>query len=269
LRGVQPDYSLRFTQSVASSSAGMASKNDWPGDRETFVRFSRESTIAMRILLSAFESYGEWRDNSSWNALVYWLSVVGGHPQVMTRKYPVDLVQLQARLERDLAQGVDAVLHLGQAPGISRIHLESIAINVAGITQEPGGDYGPILENAPVAYRTSFPLGEWVKQLRLEGIPAAISYHAGTYLCNAAMYLSHHWFARRHEVPRVGFIHLPLTPEQVLQSGQPLASMPLEQSAKAIGLLVERTLELGTPHLDPSLVGQQAMRGKPFHRPIS
>jgi pyroglutamyl-peptidase len=196
----------------------------------------------MRILLTAFEPYDRWESNSSWDALVSWLSTHGGSKQIVTRKYPVDLVRLQSKLEQDLAQGIDGVLHLGQAPGISRLHLESIALNVAGVTTFPGQDYGPIVVRAPVAYRTTLPIGSWVADLQNAGIPSSVSYHAGTYLCNAAMFLSHHWFASRGEAAHVGFVHLPLTPAQVLQSGDAMASLSVEKSAQAIGLLVEKFL---------------------------
>jgi pyroglutamyl-peptidase len=197
----------------------------------------------MRILVSAFDPYDVWERNSSWEALVAWLSKGGGNPQVVTRKYPVDLVGLQSRLERDLGQGIQAVLHFGQAPGIAQIQLESIALNIAGITDVPDEEYGPILTNAPLAYRTRLPVGRWSRDLKQAAIPSSVSYHAGTYLCNAAMFLSHHWFASRQEVPLVGFVHLPLLPEQVVRAGRTLPSMPLEQSAKALEMLVERVIE--------------------------
>ncbi len=67
------------------------------------------------------------------------------------------------------------------------------------MTTDPSGDYEELMAGAPTAYRTSFPLGHWRQRLQEEGIPSTISYHAGTYLCNAAMFLTHHWFASRGE----------------------------------------------------------------------
>jgi len=154
----------------------------------------------------------------------------------------VDLRQLQSRLEKDLAIGFDAVLHFGQAPGISRVQMEAIAVNVAGMTDAAGDFFGHLVPNGPVAYRTKFPLDQWNLDLRSGGIPCSVSFHAGTYLCNAAMYLTHHW----HEVHRrscsIGFVHLPLTPEQVLHSRRDLSSMPREQTAEAIGRLLDLIL---------------------------
>ena len=196
----------------------------------------------MRVLLTAFEPYDNWDQNSSWEALVTFLHHRGLPKGVTTRRYPVDLTQLQSRLEKDLALGFDAVLHFGQAPGISRVQMEAIAVNVAGMTDAAGDFFGPLVPNGPVAYRTKFPLDQWNLDLRSGGIPCSVSFHAGTYLCNAAMYLTHHW----HEVHRrscsIGFVHLPLTPEQVLHNRRDLSSMPREQSAEAIGRLLDLIL---------------------------
>lgn len=196
----------------------------------------------MRVLLTAFEPYDTWEQNSSWEALVAFLHHHGLPIGVTTRRYPVDLIQLQSRLEKDLTLGFDAVLHLGQAPGISRVQMEAIAVNVAGMTEAAGDFFGPLVQNAPVAYRTKFPLDHWNLQLRSSGIPCSVSFHAGTYLCNAAMFLSHHWHEMHNRSCSIGFVHIPLTPEQVLHSRRDLPSMPREQSAQAIGRILDLIL---------------------------
>lgn len=197
----------------------------------------------LRVLLSAFEPYDVWEQNSSWEALIAYLHHHGIAQGVTTRRYPVDLALLKARLDKDLETGYDAILHLGQAPGISRVQMEAIALNVAGMTDAPGDFFGPLIEGAPIAYRTTFPLGQWNQELRASGIPCSVSYHAGTYLCNAIMFLSHHWHETRKRKCSIGFVHLPLTPEQVLHSYKDLPSMPREQSADAIAKMVGLILE--------------------------
>ncbi len=196
----------------------------------------------MRVLLTAFEPYNQWEKNSSWEALIALLSERGASPNIVTRRYPVDLAKLRSRIETDLSQGVDVVLHLGQAPGISEMHVEAIALNIAGVGALQNGEYRAIVEGAPVAYRTSLPIGDWVNDLNSMGIPASVSYHAGTYLCNAAMFLSHHWFERRQERPLVGFVHLPLTPEQVGSNGIGGPCMSIQQTSQAIGRVIDRIL---------------------------
>jgi pyroglutamyl-peptidase len=194
----------------------------------------------VRILLTAFEPYDQWSSNSSWETIVELLRVRGTIPNVITRRYPVSLTRFQERLEVDLARGFDSIIHLGQAPGISQIHLEAIAVNVAGVTEAEGADFGDLVVGGPVGYRSKFPLGVWASYLRQSGIPARVSYHAGTYLCNAALYLSHHWLETHGKAGRVAFIHLPLSDQQVRESGRSLASMPLDTMVKAVGLLLDR-----------------------------
>lgn len=200
----------------------------------------------MRVLVTAFEPYDVWKMNSSWDALVAYVSHQGANANVLTRRYPVDLTKLQSRLDLDLAQGVDAVLHLGQAPGSSGIQLESIALNIAGVGMNSNNDFGELVHDAPVAYRTRYPVGKWAQELKSTGIPSQVSYHAGTYLCNAAMYLSHHWFARRHEQPLVGFLHLPLTPEQTVGEYAGLPSMSTSVTSHALKWIIDRIFQLNS-----------------------
>lgn len=166
---------------------------------------------------------------------------------LVTRRYPVNLVALQDKLSRDLRQDFDAILHLGQSPGASSIKLEAIAVNAAGCIDERGDELEEIVPSGPVAYRSNMPLKRWATLLRHQNIPAVISYHAGTFLCNATMYLSHHQCQQRqakqlnpHFQPcLIGFVHLPLATEQVAQQGQSLASLPLSTLVRAVHLLLD------------------------------
>lgn len=197
----------------------------------------------MRVLLTAFEPYDQWTTNSSWLALVEMLKEFPSAGTLVTRRYPVDLHALQEKLRQDLQRDFDVVLHLGQSPGASSIKLEAIALNAAGCLDERGAELDEIIPGGPVAYRSSMPLGRWAELLRSNHIPSVISYHAGTFLCNAIMYLSHHELqvrAKKH--PRsckVGFVHLPLATEQVASRSQSLPSLPLSTLARAVRLLVE------------------------------
>ena len=196
----------------------------------------------MRVLITAFEPYDVWQQNSSWEALVELLHRRGAMNGVSTRRYPCDLGQLVERLNKDLSAGYDAVLHLGQAPGASRIQLEAIALNVAGMTEASGDFFGPLVPRGPVAYRTIFPLNDWYRALRQHSIPCSVSYHAGTYLCNAILYLTQYWFEQHNLNRPVGFMHIPLTSEQTIQSMRDLPSMSKQQAAEAISIVLDQIL---------------------------
>ena len=198
----------------------------------------------MRVLLTAFEPYDQWTTNSSWLTLVELLKELPADGSLVTRRYPVNLPAMQEKLEQDLSRDFDVVLHLGQAPGASSVKLEAIAVNAAGCLEDRGDELDEIVAGGPVAYRSNMPLNRWSELLRSHQIPSIVSYHAGTYLCNAAMYLSHHWQHRRSGKKRksnalVGFVHLPLTTEQIVAHGQSLPSLPLSTLVRAVKLLVE------------------------------
>ena len=207
----------------------------------------------MRILLTAFEAYDEWTENSSWLSLVELLRDLApaAECQIVTRRYPVDLTELQRRLRKDLAQPLDAILHLGQAPGIACIKLEAVALNVAGLIEEQGDELAELIEEGPVAYRSRMPIGLWAEKLRDEKNPAVVSYHAGTFLCNATMYLSHHRFAQDEIRPRIGFVHLPLATEQVASLNRIRPSLPTATLAKALRILLDDLTRNATDETSP------------------
>ena len=192
----------------------------------------------MSILVTAFDVYDRWDENSSWTALTEYLREYGVASDIRTRRYPVHLDQMRSRLEADLARGVDGVIHLGQSPGSTTLLLESIAVNVAGNTRLPGEEFGPLVEDGPVAFRSRCPLGLWCQQLRHHRVPAEVSYHAGTYLCNAIMYLTH-WYLHRWSLPiPVVFVHLPLLPRQAVADGT-AAGVELQTLVEGVRVLVD------------------------------
>jgi len=194
------------------------------------------------VLITAFEPYDRWSENSSWLALVELTRSLPASPKVVTRRYPVDFEKAKERLSEDLAAGYDYVLHLGQAPGIGRIHLEAFGLNVGGQSSQLPDEFAPLLADGPAAYRSPLPLARWAAKMRDEGIPAQVSHHAGTYLCNAVLYLSQHIAAQRRLTTRSTFIHLPLAPEQVLGERQDLPSLPSATCAAGIQIILS---ELG------------------------
>ncbi len=193
----------------------------------------------MKILLTAFDSYDDWSENSSWLALVELLQQRPTSVELVTRRYPVSLSAVRVRLPQDLATGFDGVLHLGQSPGATGIKLETIALNIAGCVDEQGQQLPPLVDAAPLAFSSRMPVGSWSQLLREQQIPALVSYHAGTFLCNATMYLTHYWYHSRSEDIPVGFIHLPLAAEQVAAHPAALPSLPVATLARALRLILE------------------------------
>ncbi len=89
-----------------------------------------------------------------------------------------------------------------------------------------------------MAYRSPLPLAAWAVRLRKAQIPAEISYHAGTYLCNATMYFSCYVAERLGLKTKAAFIHLPLDVTQTAAEAQDMAALPADISAEALRLIL-------------------------------
>jgi pyroglutamyl-peptidase len=189
------------------------------------------------VLITAFEPYGDWSSNSSLLALDELLRRPPANCHLTSRVWPVDFDFVKAHLPLELAENFDYVLHLGQAPGAATIRLEAIGLNVA-CDRITAGDC-PLCDDGPLAYRSSLPLGQWAAKINAAGIPAEVSFHAGTYLCNAALYLAHYYIERGGLSTQAAFIHLPFDPSQT--AGQPIEtpSLPATQSAAAVRAILE------------------------------
>lgn len=190
------------------------------------------------VLITAFEPYDRWKANASWLALVQLTQNLPAEPKITTRLYPVDYSTVKTRLSEDLAAGFDYAIHLGQAPGSSRVQLEAIGVNIGGSSTQAPDQYRLLCDDGPVAYRSPLPLADWAVKLRQAGVPAQVSYHAGTYLCNATLYWTCYLAERRHLKTQAAFIHLPLDVSQVVNEPHGAASLPSTLSAAAIRLIL-------------------------------
>ncbi|MDA8743163.1 pyroglutamyl-peptidase I [Rubripirellula amarantea] len=186
-----------------------------------------------RVLLTAFEPYDRWSENSSWLALMDLTNWYEGATEIVTRRYPVDLSRMSDALRKDLQSDFDFAIHVGQSPGSPIIKVEAVGLNVRS-------DGSPLINGAPDAYRSPLPLAAQVSTLVNAGIPCELSHHAGTYLCNAALYLSQHYAKSFGMKTRAAFVHLPLAPSQSAKAIESrLPSMSTAMSSAAIALLVD------------------------------
>lgn len=144
----------------------------------------------------------------------------------------------------------DAVICVGQAGGRAALTPEIVALNLkdASKADNAGILYGrePICPDGPAAYFATIPVKRIAAAMREAGVPASVSYTAGTYVCNSIMYQL--LYLLEHRFPRVkgGFIHIPFCCSQVLERPS-MPSLPLEIMAKglaAAAVEVGKTLEM-------------------------
>jgi len=178
-----------------------------------------------KVLLTAFEPYDRWPDNSSWMSLMELTHWYDGPVELVTRRYPVNLLKMSERLRADLQAGYDFAIHVG-------LNLRT--------------DGAEILPDAPAAYRSKLPLAISAQKIRDAGIPAAVSHHAGTYLCNAALYLSHHYSAAFSMRTQSLFVHVPLAPSQVARENSDAPSMSVPMTSAALAILIQSLVASAT-----------------------
>jgi pyroglutamyl-peptidase len=185
------------------------------------------------VLITAFEPYDRWPENSSWLALTDLTRWYDGGIELTTRRYPVDLTRMSELLRKDLQANFDLAVHLGQAPGSTAIRLEAVGLNVRS-------DGTPLIPHAPEAYRSALALQACNESLIEAGIPSDVSHHAGTYLCNAALYLSQHYARSFGLQTQSLFVHLPLAPCQSAKDPARPASMSTPMASAAVAMVIQQ-----------------------------
>lgn len=141
----------------------------------------------------------------------------------------------------------DFVLCIGQAGGRSQITPEFVGINYAQarIPDNEGNQplNVPLVPGAPAAYFTQLPVYAMVEKIKARGIPAAVSYTAGTYVCNAMMYSVLHALNTTFPYIRGGFMHVPYATEQTVNQPAGTPGMNLRDIAAGIEAGIEAILE--------------------------
>ena len=148
------------------------------------------------MLVTGFEPWGGIRFNPS-GAIAEHL---GG--EIL----PVDYDRAGSSLKRLLRRRPDGIVMFGLAETRRRIDVECIALNVDHAGPGPWKRGPRRIRRGPMALASRLPVSAIVARLRRAGIPAGLSHHAGTFVCNHVFYLA----LASTRVP-CGFIHVPPT----------------------------------------------------------
>jgi len=170
----------------------------------------------LKVLVTGFEPFNNGKLNPSDQlALALKPDDVPG-AQIVTKVLPVVYGEAAERLLALVAEhNPDVVICFGLAEGRTGITPERFAVNMddASIADNAGHlrvDQ-PIHPDGPLAFETTLPIKELVAAVRSEGIPAAISLTAGTFVCNHIFYEMQRALANSNV--RSGFVHVPLMSE--------------------------------------------------------
>lgn len=197
----------------------------------------------MKILVTGFTPFGGEQINPSWEAVKRLPDRIG-EAVLLKREIPTEFDAACAALRTAMAElRPDAVLSVGQYGGANCIRVERVAINLrdARIADNAGKQPTdePVVPGGPDAYFATIPTREIVDALHEQGIPAQLSYSAGTFVCNNLLYCALHESAQHDPALRCGFVHVPYLPEQAKDGNAPSVSLELmvkalETAAKVI-----------------------------------
>lgn len=161
---------------------------------------------------------------------------------------PVDSAAIAAEIERLLELHTpDAWIGIGVSSA-AIVQAEMVGVNwldfdvpdIDGRTIKTE----PIVKQGPAAYNATLPNAQIVDAIKQAGIPAALSFHAGTHLCNQMLYTAAGLIEQSGLSTLSGFIHVPRTPTNVLEVGEtrpPKPSMCLSLSSQALVQCIETT----------------------------
>ncbi|MDE0547196.1 pyroglutamyl-peptidase I [Microbacterium sp. C7(2022)] len=197
-----------------------------------------------RILLTGFEPFGGDTVNPSGDAVALVADAWTGPDELVTATLPVSFrgaaEQMNALLDR---HSPDIVIATGLAGGRSAVTPERVAINLADARIPDNDGAQPVdqesVPGGPPAAFATLPVKAIAGAIRDAGIPAEVSYSAGTYVCNHVFAHVMQW-ADAAPGRRGGFIHVPYATGQGSQNAPEL---PLEDIARALRIAVRISVD--------------------------
>lgn len=202
----------------------------------------------MKVLLTAFEPFNGGTINPSQLVLEQVKEPLG--MELIKVLLPVEFKRTSGDIKQLLQKHrPDVVLSLGQAGKRPEICVERIAVNLDCVRSSDGlrevadnaGDTPvdmPIASDGETAYFSTLPVWELVNAIKERGVAGAVSYSAGTYVCNHVMYTVLYEAAKHYPEMKAGFIHVPFLPEQIAGRSSGFA-MELNDMVKGIQAVLE------------------------------
>ncbi len=194
-----------------------------------------------KLLITGFEPFGGDATNASWEAVSRLPDTLAGI-ELCKRQIPVEydrVGQVLRQLMDELRP--DAVICVGQAANRSAVTPEKVAINwkSGSIADNAGLLYrGEIIHpDGPDGYFSTLPVEKMVNAMREAGVPAQVSYTAGTYVCNTTLYELLHHLKQTQSHIRGCFIHVPYLCSQILERPQS-PSLPLDTIVTALAAAI-------------------------------
>ncbi len=185
-----------------------------------------------KLLITGFDPFGGESINPAWEAVKLLPDAIGDYELTKLEIPTVFGVAAQTVIDKAEELNPDVIISVGQAGGRASVTPEMVGINLrfATLPDNTGAvpcDI-PIIEGGPAAYFSTLPVRAMAKAICDAGLPGAVSYSAGSFVCNDVLYSVLHRFAGTSV--RAGFIHVPFLPEQTTDK----PSLSLDKTVAAL-----------------------------------
>lgn len=168
--------------------------------------------MSARVIVAAFEPFGGRRRNRAQDAARLLAGEeIGGAP-VEIAELPVVYARIADAVKQLLARDPALLLLVGEADA-RRLKVERIAVNIAHTRRRDNAGAHPVDEElvrgGEIGRSVAFDPRTAANAAITAGCPCDVSYDAGTFLCNAALYHALGQAAAHPKRPRVAFVHVP------------------------------------------------------------
>ncbi|MBS4197066.1 pyroglutamyl-peptidase I [Lederbergia citri] len=183
-----------------------------------------------KVLITGFDPFGGEKINPALEAVKQLDGKVIEDVEIVAQEVPTVFHEsIKVVINAIEQHKPDVVICVGQAGGRTQVTPERVAINIDDARIPDNKDNQPIDEpiykDGPAAYWTTLPIKRIVHEMKVAGVPAAVSNSAGTFVCNHLFYGVMHYLEKNAPHIRGGFIHIPFIPEQTLGDNAPSLSL--------------------------------------------
>ncbi len=194
------------------------------------------------ILITGFEPFDGAESNPSFEAVKMLPEKIKGET-VEKLELPVVFSEAAEKVIAAIRKNTPkAVIMTGVAGGREKITPEVVAVNIAEarIPDNKGNAprWQPLIEGTPDGIFSTLPVGKMVQRMNEAGFGAALSFSAGTYVCNDTFYRVCNYIKENALGIPCGFIHVP-NPKG-MEKG---TDMTVEDFAKALEICVETVVD--------------------------
>ncbi len=194
------------------------------------------------ILITGFEPFDGAESNPSFEAVKMLPEKIKGET-VEKLELPVVFSEAAEKVIATIRKNTPkAVIMTGVAAGREKITPEVVAINLAEarIPDNNGNTpkWQPLIEGTPDGIFSTLQVGKMVQRMNEAGFGAALSFSAGTYVCNDTFYRVCNYIKEKALGIPCGFIHVP-NPKGTEKG----TDMTAEDFAKALEICVETVVD--------------------------